>query len=256
MANKLTRVGIIDYESGIVVYDKLVKPPRSVIDSLTKYHFSLLLSTHAHHGPSEWSGITEASLVMATTTLAEVQTQLLAILVPKDEPTSILIGSLESDLKALRVCHPLCNDTALIYHHPCGRPLKPGLAWLTKKWCQREVQMRARVDLFRLKIQTGADSANSRPTRRTSLSAWRGRCENCRRGPWSPGRDARRQGVDRYRVVLDGLTQAIPAHDFWFGRFTGIADAMGCECPSLVCVAIDRTTSRLAPAPSPNPNDE
>ena len=28
--------------------------------------------------------------------------------------------------------------------------------------------------------------------------------------------------------MLDGLTQAVPAHEFLFGRFTGIADAMGC----------------------------
>ena len=29
--------------------------------------------------------------------------------------------------------------------------------------------------------------------------------------------------------VLDGLMQAIPAHEFLFGRFTGLADALGCE---------------------------
>ena len=30
--------------------------------------------------------------------------------------------------------------------------------------------------------------------------------------------------------MLEGLIQVIPAHDFLFGRFTGIADGMGCEC--------------------------
>jgi hypothetical protein len=38
------------------------------------------------------------------------------------------------------------------------------------------------------------------------------------------------------REVLDGLIRAIPAHDFLLGWFTGIADAMGCECPLLVYV--------------------
>ena len=33
---ELTCVCIIDYESGIVVYDKLVKPPKPVIDYLTR----------------------------------------------------------------------------------------------------------------------------------------------------------------------------------------------------------------------------
>jgi RNA exonuclease 1 len=30
---------MIDYESGIVVYDKLVKPPKPVIDYMTRYFF-------------------------------------------------------------------------------------------------------------------------------------------------------------------------------------------------------------------------
>ena len=33
---ELTRVCMVDYQSGIVVYDKLVKPPKPVIDYLTK----------------------------------------------------------------------------------------------------------------------------------------------------------------------------------------------------------------------------
>jgi hypothetical protein len=72
---ELTQVCIIDdYESGIVIYDKLVRPPKPLIDYLTKYRF---------HQPSRWSRITKASLAVATTTLAKVQTQLLAILAPQ-----------------------------------------------------------------------------------------------------------------------------------------------------------------------------
>ena len=68
-----------------------------------------------------------------------VQAKLLAILTPR----TILLGhSLEQDLCALKLAHPRCIDTALLYHHPRGRPLKPGLAWLTKKWCGREIQTR------------------------------------------------------------------------------------------------------------------
>lgn len=32
--------------------------------------------------------------------------------------------------------------------------------------------------------------------------------------------------------VLEGLLGAVPAHTFAFGRFTGLADALGCECTS------------------------
>ena len=113
-----------------------------------------------------WSGITEEALRDVTTTFEEVQGQVLSIL--SATPTPILLGhSLESDLRSLKICHPRCIDTAVIFHHPRGRPLKPGLAWLTKKWCAREIQnrgegghdpeedARACVDLLRKKVQNG-----------------------------------------------------------------------------------------------------
>jgi hypothetical protein len=76
------------------------------------------------------------------------------------------VTPLESHLKALRICHPLALATALMYHHPRGRPLNLGPAWLTKKWCHHQIQTRgegghdpeeatrACVDLLRFKIQT------------------------------------------------------------------------------------------------------
>ncbi|KAF8554782.1 ribonuclease H-like protein [Imleria badia] len=237
---ELTRVCIIDYESGIVVYDTLVKPPKPVIDYLTK-----------------WSGITEASLATATTTLAEVQTHLLTLLAPAGRPTSTLVGhSLESDLKALRFCHPLCIDTALIYHHPRGRPLKPGLAWLTKKWCHREIQTRgegghdpeedarACVDLLRLKVQNGAGFGEFKTDyesifERMARASGRGGQGTVRAAVVDHGNPSVMHGAKATTAigcgsdqeVLDGLTQAIPAHEFLFGRFTGLADTMGWLTP-------------------------
>ena len=68
-----------------------------------------------------------------------VQAKLLTLVTSQ----TILLGhSLEQDLRALKLAHPRCIDTALLYHHPRGRPMKPGLAWLTKKWCGREIQTR------------------------------------------------------------------------------------------------------------------
>ena len=115
-----------------------------------------------------WSGITAEALDPVTTTFEEVQTHILNLL--SASPTPVLLGhSLESDLKALKICHPLCIDTSVMYHHPRGRPFKPGLAWLTKKWCGREIQnrgegghdpeedARACIDLLKKKIDNGID---------------------------------------------------------------------------------------------------
>ena len=216
----------------------------------------LLVLMPAHHPPPRWSGITEASLATATTTLAEVQTQLLTIIAPQGAPTSILVGhSLESDLKALRICHPLCIDTALIYHHPRGRPLKPGLAWLTKKWCNREIQTRgegghdpeedarACVDLLRLKVQNGSGFGEFKTDQESIFERMSRACGRGGQGTvraavvdhGNPGvmhgsKATTAIGCGSDREVLDGLIQAAPAHEFLFGRFTGIADTLGCEC--------------------------
>src|SRR5713226_8340655 len=109
-----------------------------------------------------FSGITAQALEPITMTPADVQAHL-------QTPSTILLGhSLESDLRALQLLHPWCIDTALIFHHPRGRPLKPGLAWLARKWLGRTIQdrgpgghdpeedARACVDLLRAKIKNGA----------------------------------------------------------------------------------------------------
>lgn len=169
----MARACIIDFASGIVIYDKLVQPKKPIIDYLTRcaspFRKLKTLNSKRFH---RWSGITEQALAGVTTTFEDVQSHLLAIL--SASPTPVLLGhSLESDLKALKICHPLCIDTAVIFHHPRGRPLKPGLAWLTKKWCGREIQnrgegghdpeedARACIDLLKKKVQNGKYSTLS-----------------------------------------------------------------------------------------------
>ena len=76
-------------------------------------------------------------LAAVTTTLPDIQKKLLDIL----HPRSILIGhSLNSDLTALQMTHPFVIDTALIYPHPRGPPLKSSLKWLAQRYLNREIQ--------------------------------------------------------------------------------------------------------------------
>lgn len=76
-------------------------------------------------------------LAPVTTTLRDIQNKLLTIL----NPDTILIGhSLNSDLNALKMTHPFIIDTALLYPHPRGPPLKSSLKWLAQRYLNRDVQ--------------------------------------------------------------------------------------------------------------------
>ena len=149
-----------------MVYDQLVKPRKPIIDYLTRYVVGICLMNNMITYQCRWSGITAEAMARVITTFEEVQSHVLSLL--SVSPTPVLLGhSLEFDLKALKICHSRVIDTALIYHHPKGRPFKPGLAWLTKKWCGREIQnkgegghdpeedARACMELLRKKVENG-----------------------------------------------------------------------------------------------------
>ncbi|TKA31790.1 hypothetical protein B0A50_01869 [Salinomyces thailandicus] len=115
----LTRISIVDWD-GETVMDDFVKPADSITDYLTPY-----------------SGITPAMLEGVTTTLPDIQKKLISILTPN----TVLVGhSLNSDFNALQITHPYVIDTALLFPHPRGPPLKSSLKWLAQKYLSREIQ--------------------------------------------------------------------------------------------------------------------
>lgn len=228
-------------------------------------------SSRLHGSSRRWSGITEAHLASVTTTLAEVQAHVLRIVSPPaanpfstgpsppPPPTPILLGhSLESDLKAMKLCHPYCIDTAVIYHHPRGRPLKPGLAWLTKKWCGREIQTggdgghdpredaQACLQLLQKKLENGPSFGEfmidfesifermSRSPRRAGGPA--GSIKTAVIDHGNPGvmhgsKASTCIACKDDDEVLKGLLDVLPSHHFAFGRFMALANLLGCEYP-------------------------
>lgn len=142
----LTRVSIIDFNVN-TIYDKLVKPDVPIIDYLTKY-----------------SGITEEKLAGVTTTLQDVQQDILKIVSASD----ILIGhSLQSDLNVLKLRHPKVIDTATIFDHKAGPPFRPALRYLASTYLNCDIQTdegighdsiedsKACMELTKLKIMNG-----------------------------------------------------------------------------------------------------
>jgi RNA exonuclease 1 len=147
----LTRISLLNWD-GTTALDKLVKPDVAIKDYLT-----------------QWSGITAAMLQDVTTTLADIQKELLELITPR----TILVGhSLNSDLNALKLTHPFLIDTGILYPHPRGPPYKQSLKWLAQKYLKREVQ----------KGTTGHDSVEDA---RTCLDLVKQKCE---KGPrWGSG---------------------------------------------------------------------
>ncbi|KAM6501517.1 ribonuclease H [Amanita muscaria] len=264
---ELARVCIIDYYTEQVIYDQLVKPSKPVTDYLTR-----------------WSGITAETLAPVTTTLAQVQAHILNLLSPPlPDPVStpdasaavsplsfltpILLGhSLESDLKALKISHPYCIDTAIIYYHPRGRPLKPGLAWLTRKWCNRDIQnrgegghdpeedARACVELLKKKLDMGPGFGEfkvdyesifermSRSTRRSSAAVRSAVVDYGNPQMMHGAKATTTVGCTSDDEVLKALVDIVPSHHFAFGRFMALGDVLGW------------TTSKPTPdAPPPTP---
>ncbi|KAI0270407.1 ribonuclease H-like protein [Gloeopeniophorella convolvens] len=229
----LARVCVIEYATDKVVYDQLVKPPSPITDYLTQF-----------------SGITAEALEGVTTTLADVQARLQQLLTSH----TILLGhSLESDLRALRLSHPRAIDTALLYHHPRGRPLKPGLAWLTRKWLGRTIQARgpgghdpeedarACADLLRAKIKHGPGYGEFKTDYEPTLA----RIARAPRAPraavvdhgnpaaWHGAGGATAISCLNDAEVLSGVLDTLPTHSLVFARFTELADALGWITPKV-----------------------
>ena len=139
----LTRASAVGPD-GSVVYDKLCAPSEPITDYNT-----------AH------SGITAEQMRGVTTTLEDVQRELLELIAQE----TILIGhSLENDLRRLRIMHSLCVDTVALYPHPRGPPFRSKLSSLAEKHLARRIQegthdsvadARATMELALLKFTRG-----------------------------------------------------------------------------------------------------
>ncbi|KAI8884534.1 hypothetical protein K501DRAFT_182022 [Backusella circina FSU 941] len=143
----LARLTLIN-EEGDIILDQIVKPDSPVTDYLTKY-----------------SGITPETLGSATCSLRRAQKYFRKMV----DHNVILVGhGLENDLRAMKIAHPYCVDTSLIFDHIRGPPYKPSLRVLARSHLGLVIQdrndgvhighdssedARATLDLFKLKLK-------------------------------------------------------------------------------------------------------
>lgn len=133
---------------GDIILDQIVKPNAPVVDYLTKF-----------------SGITPETLGGATCSLRRAQKYFRKMV----DHNVILVGhGLENDLRAMKIAHPYCVDTSIIFDHIRGPPFKPSLRLLARDHLGLIIQnrndgdrvghdssedARATLDLFKLKLQ-------------------------------------------------------------------------------------------------------
>lgn len=117
--NELTRISIVN-EDHKTIYESLVLPSNKIIDYLTKY-----------------SGITPEMMLSVTKDLQTVQREVQAML----PPDAILVGqSLNADLHAMRMFHPYCIDTSVIFNITGDRRRKTKLQTLSKTFLDEIIQ--------------------------------------------------------------------------------------------------------------------
>jgi hypothetical protein len=119
---ELARLSVVDGD-GALLLDTFVRPQLPVIDYLTAY-----------------SGITPAVLdAHCSISLAQAQAGLQCIV---SAETLVVGHSVDADMKALRLLHRRFLDTALLYPHPRGYPLRLKLSRLAGEHLGIDIQGR------------------------------------------------------------------------------------------------------------------
>ncbi|CAK7219106.1 RNA exonuclease 3 [Sporothrix bragantina] len=151
---EVVRVTATSWPKGEVILDVLVRPLGSIIDFNSKFSgvfASDFAAASLHPTISEamprqnTSGRPVLPLVASPQDARSLLHSLIS-------PETVLLGhALENDLRALRMVHNRVSDTALLYPHPKGLPIRYSLRVLAKDHMDRIVQTGGNV--------TGHDSA-------------------------------------------------------------------------------------------------
>lgn len=135
---ELIRLTAISWPDGQHLVDVLVRPLGEILDLNSR--FSGVWPTDlASAIPYSASSIGEPS---SSLQLVESLSAARALLFSHLAPTTPLIGhAIENDLNSARIIHPSVIDTALLYPHPRGLPMRLGLKALVKRHLERDIQM-------------------------------------------------------------------------------------------------------------------
>jgi RNA exonuclease 1 len=150
----------------------------------------------------------------------------------------------------MKVAHARCLDTSILYHHPRGRPLKPGLKWLMKKWANKDIQTRgegghdpeedarACIDLMRLKLKNGkgfglfmvdVENILERMGRSGGKTLKTAVVDYGKPSTWLGSKATSTIACTCDEDVVTGVKEMIHGHQFVFGRMLELSEGLGCE---------------------------
>lgn len=154
---ELIRVTATAFPSGEVVVDTLVRPKGGILDLNSR--FSGVFPKHIMNAqpyskkPYPPTPISSDSLINPSSAPSGNSAEdTLAILPSPEAARSLLLSyidfetpiighALENDLNALRLCHRTIVDTAILFPHQRGLPLRNKLKWLVEKHLGRMIQV-------------------------------------------------------------------------------------------------------------------
>lgn len=154
---ELIRVTATAFPSGEVVVDALIRPRGGILDLNSR--FSGVFPKHIMNAqpyssrPYPPTPTSSGSLINPSSTPSgDAPDDTLAILPSPEAARSLLLSyidsgtpiighALENDLNALRLCHRTIIDTAILFPHQRGLPLRNKLRWLVEKHLGRMIQV-------------------------------------------------------------------------------------------------------------------
>lgn len=143
---ELIRMTATQWPSGDVLIDVLVRPQGEILD-LNSAYSGVRQQDYKEATPYSSAASIESATAKSGQDVHPLQVvdspaEARKLLFRYISPTTPLIGhALQNDLNATRIIHPTIIDTAILYPHPKGLPMRTGLKSLTKKYLDRDIQM-------------------------------------------------------------------------------------------------------------------
>lgn len=167
---ELIRLTATTFPSGDVIVDALVRPSGDILDLNSRYSGVTpkhLMDATPHQAapypstPASHQSFTNPTALpdppSSSTSPASSAEEILPILPSPEAARALLLNyvdantplighALENDLNVLRLCHAAVIDTAILFPHVKGFPLRNKLKWLVEKHLERRIQVEGADD--------------------------------------------------------------------------------------------------------------